>query len=157
VVESESLGNQLKPGQPLSTEKEKAESESAGHPRERALKSGVAEAQPLFEDVDFAEDVSTGDFDGETAQEQDGGIEKKYGRKQDGVPVADLFVGAGIHVGAGLTREEERDEDGKKHHVGGEDGEDGETNFVQKFARATALVLAVVITAATAAASRAPV
>jgi hypothetical protein len=60
-------------------------------------------------------------------------------------------------VGAGLTREEERDEHGEEHHVGGEEREDGKTNFVEQFAGAVFLMTPVVVAAASAAARRTPV
>ena len=73
------------------------------------------------------------------------------------MPVADLLMGARIHVGARLAREKQRHQDGEKHHVGGEDGEDRKANLVQQFARTSALMLPVVIAAAAAAAGGPPV
>ena len=46
------------------------------------------------------------------------------------MPIADLLVSAGVHVGAGLAREEKRNQDGEEHHVAGEPGKEKEADFV---------------------------
>ena len=117
----------------------------------------MAEAEPLFEHIDLTEDIAPSYFHGQAAEQKDGGIQKEDGRQQDGVPVADLFVGARIHVRARLARKKERDQDGKEHHVGGENGEDGKANLVQQLAWAAVLVLAIVVASATPTASGSPV
>ena len=73
------------------------------------------------------------------------------------MPVADLLVGTRVHMGARLARKEERDQNGKKHHVRCEDRKNGEANLIEQLAGASPLVLAIVVSAATSTAGGSPV
>jgi hypothetical protein len=73
------------------------------------------------------------------------------------VPVTDLLMGARIHVSARLAREEQRDQNGKKHHVRRKDGEDREANLVKQLARTAPLVLPIVIASTAPTAGGSPV
>jgi hypothetical protein len=54
--------------------------------------------------------------------------------QNNGTPVADELVGAGVHAHARLAREEEQDQHGEEDHVRGQGGEHKEADAVQQFA-----------------------
>jgi hypothetical protein len=66
-------------------------------------------------------------------------------------------MGARIHVSASLARKEQRNQDGKKHHVRRKDGEDREANLVKQLARTSPLVLPIVIASTAPTAGGSPV
>jgi hypothetical protein len=90
----------------------------------------VTQAKPFFEDIDFTEDVLPGNLHGEAAEQQNCGIQVENWRKQNGMPIADLLVSAGVHMGAGLAREEKRNQDSEEHHVACESRKEKEAYFV---------------------------
>jgi hypothetical protein len=53
------------------------------------------------------------------------------------MPIADLFMGVKVHVGASLAREEEHHQHGEKHHVAREAKKHKKANAVEKLARPT--------------------
>src|SRR3974390_2221367 len=105
----------------------------------------MSKPEPFLEYIDLSKDTAARHFHCETAQQKQGSVEIKNGRQQHWVPIADLFVCARIHVGTGLSRKEQRDQDGEKHHVSGEPGKEEEPDFVKQLARSTVLVLPVVV------------
>ena len=69
------------------------------------------------------------------------------------MPVADLLVGAQVHVRVAVEGEEDGDQHGKDHHVAGESGEEKEANAPQQLARAAAPIVPVVVAPASAVAA----
>jgi hypothetical protein len=67
------------------------------------------------------------------------------------MPVADLLMGARVHVRAGLAREKKHHHHGKEEHIGRESGKDKETDAQQKFTRASMLIAPIVVSVASAA------
>jgi hypothetical protein len=64
------------------------------------------------------------------------------------MPIADLLVGAGVHMGAGLARKEERNKDGEEHHVACESRKKKEANFMEQLAWSAMIVLPIVVATA---------
>ena len=61
------------------------------------------------------------------------------------MPIADLFVGARIHVRACLPREKKHHKHCKKHHVAGKTEAHEEPDAMKQFARTPALIPPVII------------
>jgi hypothetical protein len=93
----------------------------------------------------------------QAAQQEHGGVEKDDGWQEDWMPIADLLVGARIHVRASLTGEKKHHKHGKKHHVAGEAEEYKKSNAMQQFARTSALMAPVIVASAATAAGWAPI
>ena len=119
AAESESLGGELASRRRHWPARKSSRGRGWRRPGQGAADGGATEAEPFLEHIDFVEDVAAREFHGEAAEQEYGGVEEEDGRQQDGAPVADLFVGPRVEVGAGLTREEKHDQDGEEHHVAG--------------------------------------
>jgi hypothetical protein len=112
------------------------------------VEGGVTQAKPLFKDINFTEDVLPRYLHGQAAEQQNCCIQVEDGWKQNGMPIADLLVGAGVHMGAGLARKEERNKDGEEHHVACESRKKKEANFMEQLAWSAMIVLPIVVATA---------
>jgi hypothetical protein len=154
MIKREALGGKLLPGCPLSSKEDSTQGERSHHPWQGSVQGGVAEAKPFFKYVNLAEDILPGNLHREAAEQQNCGIQVEDRRKQNRMPIADLLVSAGVHMGAGLARKEERNKDGEEHHVACESRKEKEANFMKQLARSTAIVLPIVVATASSATGR---
>src|ERR1700683_1200516 len=83
---------------------------------------GGGGGEPFFHDVDFAEEMAAGHFDGEGGEEEDGSVDPEDGRRGEKMPVGDDIVG-GVDVDRALPDEEGANEDGEEDEVASEAGE----------------------------------
>src|SRR5580698_4052175 len=120
--EEESLLGELLPGDPLADEEEAAEDDGGDEPGCGAADGGAAEAEPLFHDVDFAEEMAAAHLHGEGGEQEDGGVDPEDRGRREKMPVGDDVVG-GIDVDGALADEESADENGEEDEVAGETGE----------------------------------
>jgi hypothetical protein len=132
----------------LSSKENGTEPERPHYPRQRPVEGGVTQAKPLFKDINFTEDVLPRYLHGQAAEQQNCCIQVEDGWKQNGMPIADLLVGAGVHMGAGLARKEERNKDGEEHHVACESRKKKEANFMEQLAWSAMIVLPIVVATA---------
>jgi hypothetical protein len=139
---------------PLAAEEGTAEHDGGDEPGCGAADSGAAEAEPLFHDVDFVEELAARDFDGERGEQEDSSVDPEDRGYGERVPVGDDVV-SGRDVHRALAHEERADEHGEEDEVGREDGEDGHPIADELLAGAvTARMAGVPVLVASAAARR---
>ena len=91
----------------------------------------------------FAEHGAAGDFSGDGAEDEDGGVEPEDGGDGGGEPGVDEVV-VGVEVAAGLGDEEDADEGDEEHEVAAEGEEEADAGLGEAFAGAAAAARAVV-------------
>ena len=149
-AEEDVLGGELTPGYPLAGQEGEAEDDGCGEPGECAAGDGLAETEPLVHNVVFAEHLAAGEFHGDGADEEDGGVEPEDAGNEGGDPLVDVVV-VGVDVAGGLVDEKSGDDGDEEHQVAGEGEEDAEAIAMEAFVGATMAVGSVVPVVAVAA------
>jgi hypothetical protein len=151
-TEEDVLGGELAPGDPLAGEEGEPEGDGRGEPWDGAAGDGFADAKPLVHDVIFAEHLAAGEFHGDGADDEDGGVEPEDAGYCGGCPLVDVAI-VGVDVSGRLIDEEGGNDGNEEHEIAGEGEEDAHAIAMKTFVGATAAIGAIVPVIAVAAAA----